>query len=248
MYGYIYMITNLVTNKSYIGKHKYDKPCLDEKYVCSGTLINKSINKYGIDKFERKLIATADTAQELNDLEISYIDKFNTRVPNGYNLTRGGDGLCDPSPEVRKKLDVWSGKKQPASMVEKRRQSCKQVVHTPEWIAKISAANKGQVPSELCIAANKKRKTNSKWYNNGQEEHMFLGDDIPEGYVKGRLKNPFPDQRGKPKSKEAIEKISLKLKGTKWFNNGTIEKLCSPDNVPEGFVKGRLKKNLTAYS
>lgn len=30
----------------------------------------------------------------------------------------------------------------------------------------------------------------SRWWNNGKEEHMFIGDP-PEGYVRGRLTNPF---------------------------------------------------------
>ena len=30
--------------------------------------------------------------EELNELEIKYIAEFNTKVPNGYNLTAGGEG------------------------------------------------------------------------------------------------------------------------------------------------------------
>ena len=49
MFGYIYKITNKINGKIYVGKHKYDKPEIDESYWCSGSYIMRSINKYGIE-------------------------------------------------------------------------------------------------------------------------------------------------------------------------------------------------------
>ena len=49
MYGYIYITTNIINNKKYIGKHKSLE--FDENYKGSGIRLNQAINKYGINNF-----------------------------------------------------------------------------------------------------------------------------------------------------------------------------------------------------
>ena len=92
MYGYIYKKENLINHKIYIGKHKYDKPELDESYKGSGKLLIRSMNKYGEEAFTTEFIATADSLSELNALEKYYIELFDCVHPNGYNISAGGDG------------------------------------------------------------------------------------------------------------------------------------------------------------
>lgn len=53
-YGYIYITENLVNNKKYIGLHKSAE--FDRKYIGSGTLLRKAINKYGIENFSCKVL------------------------------------------------------------------------------------------------------------------------------------------------------------------------------------------------
>jgi hypothetical protein len=48
------------------------------------------MRKYGVESFELSILATAQTLDELNELEVQYIQKLNTLVPNGYNLAPGG--------------------------------------------------------------------------------------------------------------------------------------------------------------
>ena len=38
-----------------------------------------------------------------------------------------------------------------------------------------------------------KRHKNTSWYNDGVNEFMLFEDEVKEGLVKGRLKNPFPN-------------------------------------------------------
>lgn len=52
MYGYIYLITNKINGKQYVGKHKYNKPELDPNYITSGIIINEAIEKYSLDNFK----------------------------------------------------------------------------------------------------------------------------------------------------------------------------------------------------
>lgn len=91
MYGYIYMTINILNGKRYIGKHKSNK--FECKYKGSGSILIKSINKYGIDNFAVELIDTADSEEELNSKEEFWIDWYNAiDDPMFYNIAQGGIG------------------------------------------------------------------------------------------------------------------------------------------------------------
>lgn len=244
MYGYVYKFTNRVNGKIYVGKHKYDKPELDKNYLTSGVLINKSINKHGIENFNQEIVCTCESLEELNEKEIFYIDYFQCMYPVGYNLTKGGDGISEPTPDIIEKNRQWHlGRKQSDESNRKRSETLKKVVHTEEWVEKIRQANKGQTVSKYQRELSSKRHKNTSWYNDGVSEFMLFDHEVREGLVKGRLKNPFPNQTGVPKSKESIDKVSKSMRGRLWYNNGEQEIMIKPENVPVGFVRGRLKKN-----
>lgn len=88
-FNYIYLITNKVNGKIYIGKHSTNN--LDDGYMGSGILIKKAIQKYGIENFTKEYLAFCDTEEKLNWFEKFYIKKYNAREV-GYNLTDGGEG------------------------------------------------------------------------------------------------------------------------------------------------------------
>ena len=52
LYGYIYKVTNLITNKIYIGQKK-SSVFLDTKYLGSGVLIRKAVAKYGKENTDK---------------------------------------------------------------------------------------------------------------------------------------------------------------------------------------------------
>lgn len=190
MYGYVYKLTNLITHKVYVGKHKYSFPKLDENYITSGTYIKSSIKFYGLENFSRELIDTAETLEELNEKESFWIETLQCRYPNGYNLTDGGDGNVNLVPELRYKLAYWTGRKQSEETKLKRAKANTGKKRSAETILKMRESNKGQKPTEYSIKRSIEAHKGSRWWNNGKEEHMFIGDP-PEGYVRGRLTNPF---------------------------------------------------------
>jgi hypothetical protein len=96
----IYKITNLINNKIYVGKDKNDDP----KYYGSGILIKKAIKKYGKQNFKKKIIEQIDNIKLFNEKEVYWIKKLNSKVPNGYNLTDGGDGVINPPKNIIKKM------------------------------------------------------------------------------------------------------------------------------------------------
>lgn len=94
-FGCIYRLTNMVTNKKYIGKTvEFNKRMW--RHQCKRkslkTYLKNSIRKYGWDAFKKEIIIDNVPEEDLNNLEISYIEVENTVAPNGYNLTVGGEG------------------------------------------------------------------------------------------------------------------------------------------------------------
>lgn len=241
MYGYIYKTTNLVNGKFYIGQHKYDKYEVDPTYFGSGLLLKESIKKYGIENFSVELLDKADSREELNNKEIYYISQLNARQ-DGYNLTDGGDGAPNLTEESRLKMKSMLGKHHSEKSNKKRSESLKKVQHSKEWAEKIAKSLKGRKQTEEQKALISSSKKGLVWYNNGAVEQMFAPTaDIPQDFKRGRLNNPFPSQVGINKSKEQVEKMRISKRQMRWYTNGLIEKMFKEDEVPEGFIKGRLK-------
>lgn len=106
MYGYIYKTTNLVNNKIYIGQKKANS-FLSNKYLGSGTLFLRAVNSYGKDNFICELVEECNSASELNEREIYWINFYNsTDTSIGYNLTLGGEGIrgYSMSDETKEKI------------------------------------------------------------------------------------------------------------------------------------------------
>lgn len=88
MYGFIYITTNMVNNKKYIGQRKFYGKW--QEYLGSGTLIRRAIEKYGRNAFSRKCISVAETADELNEQEIYWIDNYAANYSDEYYNVSGG--------------------------------------------------------------------------------------------------------------------------------------------------------------
>lgn len=94
--GYIYKITNVINNKSYVGvtiqtdastRFKSHMSSIRNGRGCP--LLKKAVNKYGEASFKFEvLIICFDN--DVYKYEEEYIMKFNTMSPNGYNVAEGG--------------------------------------------------------------------------------------------------------------------------------------------------------------
>jgi len=114
---HIYKIYFPTNNKCYIGQTRN----LNNRLVYhlgSPYLVGKALRKY--DDWIISILHTVKTRDEANRIEIEEIRNHNCVVPNGYNLTHGGEGG-----------DFWSGRK-----------------HTEESIEKIREANTGHSVSK----------------------------------------------------------------------------------------------------
>ncbi len=103
MFGYIYITTNLLNGRKYIGQKRGS---VRPSYLGSGIAIKEAIKKYGKICFDVELLEIANSLEELNALEIKYIKEYNAlNNSEFYNIALGGN--CWGSPhliETRKKM------------------------------------------------------------------------------------------------------------------------------------------------
>lgn len=106
----IYKIENLVNGKVYIGQSKHVKQRWSEhkkalrKGYHRNQFLQRAWDKYGEENFSHEILELCEI-DELNDLEIKYIQQYNSFSSDcGYNLTSGGDSKKEVSDSTKKKL------------------------------------------------------------------------------------------------------------------------------------------------
>ena len=91
-YGFIYITTNMVNGKKYIGQKKFDDRSRWKSYIGSGIALLRAIKKYGKENFSREIIAVSYSKRESDNLEMGFIKDHNARIDiNYYNISIGGD-------------------------------------------------------------------------------------------------------------------------------------------------------------
>lgn len=101
MFGYIYLTTNTINNKKYIGQRRAFK-CSpeDDDYLGSGTILQRALKLYGKENFTKEILEYCDSLDELNEAEKKWITYYNAVTSNEfYNIASGG--LAG---------DTWTGK------------------------------------------------------------------------------------------------------------------------------------------
>jgi len=91
----IYIIKNTVNDKVYIGQAKNSAERWLKHLSAARKgypyVIDKAIQKYGFDKFYYQILESNIT--NYDEREQYWIDFYNSRVPNGYNVAIGGNSL-----------------------------------------------------------------------------------------------------------------------------------------------------------
>lgn len=240
-YGYIYKTTNLINGKIYIGQHKATE--FDNKYKGSGVILRKTFKKYGKENFKVELIDdSANDKNELNRLEVYYIQKYNARNPEvGYNLHCGGN--------------VQSGKNNPMygkrfkhtpDAIEKIRQSNLGRLRTLEQRQKISNTRKQRIESGDIIPWNKGINTGS----HSKESIEKASKTIKERWKNDKefiekMKRMYELRIGKKRSDEFREKQrqnakgNSNVKGYKWYTDGINNIRCKEGQQPNNYWLGR---------
>lgn len=176
--GYIYMITNLVTQQKYIGQTTQE---LEERWrnhckkSSKCTYLKRAINKHGQENFAITLICICFD-DELEIYEKDYIIKHNTLTPNGYNLKIGGN--LNSSHHLETKLKISNSLKEYYKTHEPRKPQLG-IPHKAETKEKISKSLTGRKFSEehlqkMQLNAVQKRKSVVQLDSTGKVINTFV--------------------------------------------------------------------------
>lgn len=104
LYSYVYRVTNKKNGKYYIGLRSCNcDPYLDD-YMGSGILICKSIQKHGIEYFEKEILKIFNNRPEAALFEAVMVDEYVLLDPLCLNLKAGGEIETWYSYETCKKI------------------------------------------------------------------------------------------------------------------------------------------------
>lgn len=144
--GYIYLITNKINNKQYIGQTICEdiesrwKQHRSKKSI--GRCLKFAYLKYGLYNFKFQIICICFD-KDCNKLEIDYIKKYNTISPNGYNLALGGANKMT-HPDTKKLIsDKLRGKKLSKEQCEKIRK--RMINNNPQKGKKLTEETKKKI-------------------------------------------------------------------------------------------------------
>jgi group I intron endonuclease len=135
----IYLATNRVNGKPYVGKTEKTietrwKWHLNSARKGSPNLIHRALRKYGDDAFSLQIVERdVPTKERLAELEAIWIVLMNSKVPNGYNMSDGGEG------NAGFKFSAASRAKVSRAGLGRK--------HSAETKRKISQAHKGKIVS-----------------------------------------------------------------------------------------------------
>ena len=232
-YNFVYLITNIIDGKQYIGDHSTNNENLDKYYLGSGRpYLTNAFHAHGKKNFKRVILEFFPSKDEAFKAQEKYIQKYNTLAPNGYNISpKGGHGVngC-MSEETKEKIRVKNtGKKRSEETREKQRQK-----------------KLGTKRSEEA-----KRKTSETFQINGskkKEKHHMWGKNLSESHKKALVTSRIGHKTiYSEESKKQMSASAQKRKGTQfWITNNTINKKINIDDINEwinlGWHRGRNKK------
>jgi group I intron endonuclease len=177
---FLYVITNLVNSKRYIGitvdfERRWREHCAGH----GSKLVYQAVKKHGIDNIKFEVVCKA-TEDYVKEMEVKFIASLVTIAYSGYNLTEGGEGSTGwkASDETRKRMSAAHlGKMQPHLDATKRKigesrrkyhrgqhpRARKITIDGKQYECLRDAAEAIEIPySTLCV---KQRKTRASAFN-----------------------------------------------------------------------------------
>lgn len=263
-YGIVYIFTNLVNGKQYIGQTTSSDP---DKYCMTHfnnavvdnrkqRVFYKALRKYGRENFTYNIVFCAFDKSSLDWAEDYFIIELNTLSPNGYNTKRGGaqgkyseDGKRALSEaclvtevRVRKKAamcEVWKR--------EEHRQKIA-VVNADPHVKFKKNASRQEVINRPGFRESVRQRTQAQFSIPGARERAsevtttLFAD--PDYRARHKAAHNTPEYR------EKMHDILIKtgqqrgqiLSTMRWITDGVVNKRLKPDELlHDGWSYGRVK-------
>ncbi len=227
---YLYLITNLLNNKVYVGQsyseterwrqHKYAARSKPRQYI------DCAMKKYGISNFTYEVIANSLTQDDGDFIEIELIKQFNSQDRMlGYNISPGGDKVWNKG--LQKEKHPMFGKHHSEETKMKMANSRIGIIlgpHSKETKKKISDANKGKVRSIECLQKLSKAKLGKKRGDMLIEiKQKISQSNIGKIRTEESKRKQSESRLGFSVSEDTKKKISYSLRG----ENGPSSKLSN---------------------
>jgi group I intron endonuclease len=138
----IYLTTNLINNKKYIGKDINNNP----KYLGSGSVLKKAIKKYGKENFKKEILEYCNSKEELCQREEYWLNFHNAETdPLYYNKTNKAFGNSGQTKEGKDKISKsrkgWTPSDKTKKLMSENRKGHE--MYNDEWRLKIKEALTG---------------------------------------------------------------------------------------------------------
>lgn len=230
MYGYIYLTTNLINGRMYIGQHT--SPEFDPNYKGSGKLLKNAFHKYGWSNFSVRMLCPCFSQGELDVEEIFLINYFDAVMSQDYyNLQAGGQKGNIRGSRLSKETRIKLSESHKGLLVGPR---------NPMYGKKHSAATRRKMSvSRKGLMVGKNNPRYGRHLSAEEKKHL---SDIFKGEG-----NPF---YGKTHTTETKKLISASRMGSKnpgagkvWITKDSKNKRVHPNEldvyIQEGWKKGR---------
>jgi hypothetical protein len=212
----IYKITNIINNKIYIGKDTKNRT----NYYGSGIIINFAIRKYGKENFKKEILQECNSIEELNEAEKHWIKELNSIRPNGYNITKGGDGG-----------DTYSNRSEESKKLTSLKLSIKLKEHktSDETKRKIGLANKIKNTGHI---HSKEHKVKIGLAHKGMKRSKITCENISKSLL------------GKPLSKEHKEKLKFAHIGLKQSKETILKRKDSMKKINQKEYRKKISESM----
>lgn len=218
---YVYLITNLVNSKIYVGVHKSKiLGKTDESYWGSGKLIRLAHSKYGQENFTKEIMFTGDESS-CYLLESLIVDEQFVSRKDTYNLKPGGTGGSGKMLEEtkRKISEATKGKILSPETKQKIKDSKTDKIITElrnRMLGENNPAKRPEVREKLrLVNTGENNPMYGKTHTDERKKNMsklMLGENNPAKRLESREKISI-SKLGKPRNEETKRKLSEANKG-----------------------------------
>ena len=145
IYGVIYLLIDGTNDREYVGQTILTVEERFKGHMRGNQYIDAVIRKRGADLFATAVLKVCYNKAELDFWEKHFIKSRDTKAPNGYNLTDGGEGVVGWTDEMRKRVSAaLTGRPKSAEHCAKLSAARKGKPLSPEHCAKLSLVRRGK--------------------------------------------------------------------------------------------------------